>query len=998
VIYTPDRWPPAESPGTTFRIALLGPPALAWDDRPFAIARRQARALLYRIAATNQPVPRAQLSYLLWPDSSEPTARRNLTVLLTQIRHALPRPDLLVTVDDAIGLNHTAAETDTVALAVLIPQTTGAGRLDLLADALRQYRGPFLDGFTLPDSAEFDTWASQERQVWERRYLDALAVLVEGYAANGEYHAAIDAAQRSLAIDELAEDIHRRLIAIYALAGDRTAAMRQFERCVVVLDRELGVDPLPETRAAYEAVRDGKLKIENETLKRNSSEISQFSILNSQLPAPASPLFGRAAEVASACAILQDADLRILTLCGPGGSGKTRLALQVAWELREQFADGVAFVPLAPLHDPDLVIDAIAQACGIHRIGGVALVDEVCNHLSGKQLLLVLDNFEHLLPAAVAVAQLTAAVPGLRILTTSRSVLNLSGEQIFPVAPLPLPDLAQLPPPADLAEQPTVALLLARTRAHTPTFQLDAGNAADIAAIGIRLEGLPLAIELAAARLKMLSPQALLKRLDHRLAVLDRGPRDLPDRQRTLRGALEWSYRLLDVQVQRLFERLAVFAGGWTLDAAEAVCGGWGIGVGGWDNSAPILPPIPHPPSPVLDGLASLVDKSLIQTYTAEDGETRFEMLETIREYALERLRARGDEWMVRRRHANYFCGFAELCAPGYHSAEIATMDRDCHNLRAALHWSLEAGEHELTARIVSSMFWYWDTRGLLEEAQSWLAQALRRDTALPYPWPARVRVYASYLAYRRGDPAEATDLATLVVEDDQATAEDRALALRVIGLSALQADDTASARQHFEQALAFAQDRELWVAVAAAHYNLGLLYLFQGELAQAESMLWASYEPWEQQQHPRYVGVALVTLGYIAVLRGEQQPASALLRDGLRQLILARETIYLLYGLLACAAFATIQRQPLYAAVLFGAGTRHAANMRLALIRGALARIEGHIEQARAQSAPAAFDQAMQRGRSLSLDEAVALAQSIIEEAHGQSERVLGEMWAMAR
>jgi predicted ATPase len=678
--------------------------------------------------------------------------------------------------------------------------------------------------------------------------------------------------------------------------------------------------------------------------------------------------------------MLQGADVRMLTLCGPGGSGKTRLALEVAWELRERFADGVVFVPLAPLHDPELVIDAIAQACGLHATGTVALGDEVRGYLRGKQLLLVLDNFEHLLSATLTVADLLAGAPDLRILATSRSVLNLSGEQVFPVPPLPLPDLAQLPPLPDLALQPAVALLLARTRAHTPAFQLDASNAAAIAAICVRLDGLPLAIELAAARLKVLSPQGLLKRLDHRLAALDRGPRNLPDRQRTLRAAIEWSERLLDLHVQRLFERLAVFAGGWTLEAAEEICAAGDS----WHS--------------VLDGLQTLLDSHLIVFESAPDDQPRFGMLETIREYALERLRARGDERTTRHRHATYFCRFAELCAPGFHSAEIATTDRDYHNIRAALYWALEAAEHELAARMVSSMYWYWDTRGLLEEAQSWIAQALGRDASVPDPWRARVRAHASYLAYRCGRPAEATGLAAMVVGDAQATAEDRGLALRVAGLAALQADDTASAWRHFERALAFAQDNGLRDAVAAAQYNLGLLYLFRGDLAEAESMFWASYEPWEQQQHPRYIGVALVTLGYIAVLRGESQQASALLRDGLRQLMLAQEATYLLYGLLACASFATLQQRPLCAAVLFGAGTRHAANMRLAFIRGVLARMHEHIEQARAQSTPAAFDQAMRHGYSLSLDEAVTLAQSTIEEAPGDPERVLGDRWTIAR
>jgi hypothetical protein len=301
-------------------------------------------------------------------------------------------------------------------------------------------------------------------------------------------------------------------------------------------------------------------------------------------------------------------------------------------------------------------------------------------------------------------------------------------------------------------------------------------------------------------------------------------------------------------------------------------------------------------------------------------------------------------------------------------------------------------------ARLVSSAFWYWDTRGLLEEAQQWIAQALLRDAALPYPWRARVRVYASYLAYRHGRPAEATGLAAMVIGDEQATAEDRGLALRLNGLSALQADDTASARWHFEQALAFAQDHGLRAAVAAAQYNLGLLYLFEGELAQAESLLWASYEPWEQQQHPRYIGIALVTLGYIAALRGESQQACTLLRDGLQQLKLAQEMPYLLYGLLACACFASIQQRPLCAAVLFGAGAHHAANARLIFIRGVLARAQEHIEHARAQSTPAAFNQAMRRGQSLALDEAVTLAQSMFDEVDGHPERVLENRWAMGR
>jgi hypothetical protein len=379
----------------------------------------------------------------------------------------------------------------------------------------------------------------------------------------------------------------------------------------------------------------------------------------------------------------------------------------------------------------------------------------------------------------------------------------------------------------------------------------------------------------------------------------------------------------------------------------------------------------------------------MLEPETAD--QPRFGMLETIREYALERLRARGDERIVRRRHANYFRRFAELRAPGFHSAEIAAADRDYYNIRAALHWALDAGEHMLAAEIASSVFWYWDTRGLLEEAQSWIAQVLRGVATVPQPWRERVRAFASYLAYRRGFPAEATDLAKLVIDDPQTIAEDRALALRVIGLAALQADHITSAQLHFERALAFAQNHGLRAEVATAQYNLGLLRLIQGELVEAESILRASYAPWEEQQHPRYTGIALITLGYIAMLRAEPEQASALLQDGLRQLILAKDMTYLLYGLLACAAFAAIQQRPQQAAALFGATTRHAEKVHLPFVPRVLALAYTHIEQARSQSAPEVFEGALERGRFLSLDEAIALAQSLLEESADKCERFVG-------
>jgi predicted ATPase/DNA-binding SARP family transcriptional activator len=932
------------------------------------LARRQARALLYRIVVSPREVSRDQLCSLIWPDVPQSTARRNLTVLLTQLRQALPRPDILLTTDDAIQLNSRAAWSDTIAFAKATEGALHERRSALLSDAVNLYRGPFLHGFTLPSSAEYEEWASQERQVWERRYLDTLATLVEAQAEAGDLPAAIDYAQRYLATDDLAEDVHRRLIELYAAAGDRVAAMRQFERCVVVLERELGVSPLPETRAAYEAARGGEMKTEHGTRKSNHSEIpqslSRYPLPHARLPASPSPLIGRAEEVAAAAALLCNPGVRLLTLSGAGGSGKTRLALQVACDVQRCFADGVVFVTLAPLREADMVIHAIAEACGI-RETGTTPADVVRAYLRDKRMLLVLDNFEHLLGAASTVANLLAAAPGLRVLVTTRTVLNLSGEHIFAVPPLPLPELGRLPAPAELAKQPAVALLLDRTRAHTPSFRISGANAADIATICVHLDGLPLAIELAAARLKVLSPQALLRRLDHRLALLDRGPRDLPDRQRTLRATVDWSYQLLGQHTRRLFERLAVFEGGWTLAAAEEICCAGDL------------------PEQALDDIQALLDSHLLVPGSGSDDGARFGMLETIREYALERLRNHNDEWLLRRRHAIYFCDLAERRAPSMYSADISTADRDYHNMRAALQWSIEAGEHEIAARIACSLFWYWDTRGLLAEGRSWNAQVRRLESALPHLLQARLAAQAGYLAYRCGELNEAARLAANVHADIQAAAIDRELALRVAGLAALEAHDMRSARQYFEQALAFAQAQGLLRDVAGAQFNLGILLLIQGEIVEAEAIFRASYRYWEQQQHPRYTGVALATLGYIAVLRGKPDQAAALLRDGLQQLLLGQDLTYVLYVLLACCGLATVRQQPLPAAVLFGAATRQAEHVGLRFIAGLWHLIQVHVEQARRQSAAEEFNRALQHGQSLSVDEAIALAQALLASTH---------------
>jgi predicted ATPase len=370
--------------------------------------------------------------------------------------------------------------------------------------------------------------------------------------------------------------------------------------------------------------------------------------------------------------LLLELQVRLLTLIGSPGIGKTRLAIAVAGELQDAFLDGVCSVVLAPISDPALVIPTVAQALGVTEVGTEPVLEIVKRSLRDRQILLVLDNFEQVAPAAPAVAELLMACPGVQVMVTSRIALRVRGERLYPVPPLLLPDLAHLPALDDLACIPTVALFLERAQALMPGFAISEANAAAVAEICVRLDGLPLAIELAAARIRVFSPEALLARLSDPLKLLTGGARDLPARQQTLRAMVDWSYHLLDAGEQTLFARLGVFVGGCSLEAAEAICP--------LDERLPI---------DVADGVMSLLDKSLVRQVEGDDGEPRFTLLEMIREYALDRLAVSGEAEHIWRRHAAYYLALARMAEPQLRGTDqVAWMNRieqELGNLRAAI-------------------------------------------------------------------------------------------------------------------------------------------------------------------------------------------------------------------------------------------------------------------------------------------------------------------------
>jgi predicted ATPase/DNA-binding CsgD family transcriptional regulator len=589
------------------------------------------------------------------------------------------------------------------------------------------------------------------------------------------------------------------------------------------------------------------------------------------LPAQLTPLVGRMREVEEVCALLRSEQTRLMTLTGPGGIGKTRLGIRVAEELANEFADGVCFDSLAPIRDPELVIPSIARMLGLSELGERPLSERLGELLKERELLLVLDNFEQVIEAASRVAELLAVCPRLKVLATSREMLHLSCEWVFPVPPLGLPDVEQLPGDIrTLSEYGAVAFFVQRARMAKPDFRLTKENAPVVAEICIRLDGMPLAIELAAARLRLISPRAILERLRRRLRLLKGGPRDAPVRQKTLRDAIGWSYDLLGAQERLLFGRLSVFAGGCTLEAAEAVCDP------GEDLS-----------KEVLDLLASLMDKSLLNRAETEDGEGRLWMLETVKEYALERLEAAGEEEKIRRAHAANYLALAEEASPetkGPRQTEwFDRLESEHDNLRAALSFSLEGGDPEMALRLVASLWWFWYKRGHLSEGRRWLEEALEKGAS---PAPARAEALngAGVLARNQSDYEQARAL----LEESLALWRelgDKAGASKVLidmGTVAGDQGDHSQATAFFEKSLRLKKELGDTWGIALVLGNLGVAAHHRGDLADAAALLEESLELFRVLGDKGSIAWTFGTLGEVAEDQNDYEKAATSYQESL--------------------------------------------------------------------------------------------------------------------
>ena len=950
---------------------ILGPLEARDGDRVLNLGGPKPRALLAALLVhANEPVPAERLAMALWGEDAAADAVKTLHVHVSRLRKALGGGDSLETAGGGYRLRVGPGELDAGRFEQLVAdgrERLAAGDPEraaaLLRDALALWRGSAL--------ADVDADGAAAARLEEQR-LAALELRIEADLAGGRHGELVGELQELTASHPVRERLHGQLMLALYRSGRQADALDAYRRAHVHLAEELGLEPGAELRTLQAEV------------------LAQSPALD--LPAPPTglpargALLGREDDVRAVVDLLARDGVQLVTVTGIGGVGKTTLAVEVAHRMAARFPGGAAFIDLAPVSEPSGVADAALQVLGGTLEGGTA-TEALCRLLATRPRLLVLDNFEHVLDAAGLPVELMSSAPASKLLVTSRTALDLGGEQRYPLAPLDLPTTGA---PADVAAAPASALFIARATARDPALELTADAAAAIAELCRRVDALPLAIELAAARASVLSPQEIAERLDTALGDLGHGPRDAPVRQRTLRATLDWSYALLEEEERAAFARLAVFAGGCDPDAAERVA------------DAP------------LDIVERLVAKSMVLRRRGPDGETRFVMLEPVREYAAERLAELRERAAVEDRHGRYFAELAETAHVGLMGADQVgwgrRLDAEAANLRRALERAREAGDPERVLRIATAVDDWWFSRGLWGEGRAWVRWALDRAgeavpavlraagwQALGYLlWPeqdiaavlaAAERSWA--LATAAGDveamvwSLELRGQAHMAAGDAAAAREAAVEAVRLAGdvdeqalghalrLLAVTADEWAEVRETADRAATTLERAGDLRGLAWLWEDLAFEALADARIDEAAELIEhaIAVEPWLDD--PADAPTRLVHHGIVAVEQGEDDVARTRLLDALEAYRARGIRATLSLALLGLAVVAARAGDHTRAGRLAGAAGA-------ARVRGASNPLELRLETTardEAGSSPQAWDEAVAAGRRLGWEESLALA-----------------------